>query len=131
MKIRNGFVSNNSSSSFLILSKEELDKNKLMELFLIPKESPLYIIGEQIADFIISEGRHNSIEEIMYNYGYEEEDLEDHGYMANLIKKARDEKWEIYEGYASNEDSGVGAYFCDIDLDIKTDDLIIYKEGGY
>jgi hypothetical protein len=51
VKTRTGFVSNSSSSSFVITTKEPLSKQHLLELFKVPVESPLYYFVEEMAEW--------------------------------------------------------------------------------
>lgn len=55
MKKRNGFVSNSSSSSFVILSKKEITKDDILKKIGVSKENMLYSVAESIAGLIISE----------------------------------------------------------------------------
>lgn len=42
MRIRNGFVTNSSSTNYIIISKEELNAPKLVELLGVKKDSIIY-----------------------------------------------------------------------------------------
>ena len=69
MKIRNGFVSNSSSSSFLILSKEKIENYKqLLEIFKINIESPLYEMNKNLVQTIYNITEEQDIDYIIENY---------------------------------------------------------------
>jgi len=55
MKARSGFVSNSSSSSFILAFKGELTKDRLMKWLDIEPMSFLYSFCEQIANFILDD----------------------------------------------------------------------------
>lgn len=57
MKIRIGFVSNSSSSSFVLAIKGKLTEKKLWEKFNIPKDSILYSIAKRIVNIIIKKAK--------------------------------------------------------------------------
>ena len=50
MKIRAGFVSNSSSTSFLIISKGEFTKRQLVRLMGVDAKSPMYGLFSQLYD---------------------------------------------------------------------------------
>ena len=55
MKIRSGFVSNSSSSSFVVIMKngKELTKETLLETFEVKETSPLYGFALDITEWTI------------------------------------------------------------------------------
>ncbi|MBK5262361.1 MAG: hypothetical protein JJE17_07300 [Peptostreptococcaceae bacterium] len=53
MKIRIGFVTNSSSTNFLILSKEELTVDKLLDKLGFEKNSIYYEVGYQLCENIL------------------------------------------------------------------------------
>ena len=55
MKIRNGFVSNSSSSSFTIWYKGELTKENIIKALGVDKDNPLYFFAEDLAEYIIGQ----------------------------------------------------------------------------
>jgi hypothetical protein len=64
MKIRTGFVSNSSSSSFCIYCKEELTREMLTKIFEVPKEHPLHDICEKIVNIILEKSKPVNINEL-------------------------------------------------------------------
>ncbi len=56
MKIRNGFVTNSSSTNYLILSKEELSAEKLAFLLGVKINSPIYSMVVSLCDSLLQKG---------------------------------------------------------------------------
>lgn len=129
MKVRNGFVSNSSSSSFLICIKkgEELSQENVLKTFEIGENSPLYNMASELAGYLAENVGQITMDTIKNDYTWKGE-IEDYG--IKLLELIQD-GWDVYKGYASNEGGSIEAYLCDVDLNIKTDNLIIEKEGGY
>ena len=128
MKIREGFISNSSSSSFIIGSKEELTVEMLMRIFDIGQNSPLYHIAKAAAKFFQNVPSYTK-----------EEYIEDRGYtddseLTPQEKKIFDRGFYFYSGYARDDGygaDGIEAAICSMDLNYEDDDIIIYKESGY
>jgi len=134
-KIRAGFVSNSSSSSFIIGVKPgtKLTVDKMMELFKIPSDSPVYNLNKEIAEAFIHCADQVTPEEILNDYGYEslEEATSSRYGIGKDLAMVVERKMDIYRGYAADDNGGVEAMVCDMTLNIETDDLVIKKDGGY
>jgi hypothetical protein len=119
MKIRNDFVTNSSSSSFLIAVKEELTPEKLYQVFDVHENHPL--VG--IVNVIFRCAEKTTEEEFVRDYDYfltekKYQDILGKGYI-------------LYEGSFSDEASPAEAYLCSAGLDITGEDFIMLHEGGY
>lgn len=128
MKIRTDFVTNSSSSSFIVFSKKELTKETLFELLKLDEEHPLKDIMNLIADCIINCIECENFEDYVKEWysDYNEEISKEY---LELSKKFP----YFYEGSFSTEgyDNPMEAALCNMDLNIETDDLVIKHEGGY
>jgi len=126
MKIRNGFVSNSSSSSFVVAVSPDSDLKTELEKFKVSDDSnPFVEVANEIVDWIIG-----SVDI------YDDEDLKyelDEDYLSENIKQAHFHGWKLYRGCASDGccDDGVEGIVCNMTIDINNDNLIIEKEGGY
>ena len=76
MKIRNGFVSNSSSSSFVLACKGEPTESKLLDAFKVPVESPFYDLATKIAEQLVEASKEND---------FDEEEID--AYFGGLVKK--------------------------------------------
>ena len=132
MKTRNGFVSNSSTSSFLIAVK---GNKKILEVILrkileVPIGYPLRGFVEEVCKTIISCDNDYSFTSTREYLRYlkkegqnDEGDLE----IIDLLGKG----YSIYTGSFSDEEGGMEAFLCNTDLNYKSDDLILRHEGGY
>ena len=133
MKIRSGFVSNSSSSSFIIIGfKDELTKESVLEALKVDKNSPLHDFAEQLAKFIVKkkDSSYNSvlktIEDYQEEYGYE------------TVEDIEAEKRELFEnGFTiintyvsySNSDCPIESYLANSNFEVKTENLYLKSEG--
>jgi len=138
MKIRNGFVSNSSSSSFLIVMKNNkvLNKNSLIESFKIDKNSPLFGFANDLADFLINESEECTIASMHDNYvGHYGEDVlsvddmikelvEDISMDKEMLESIKNNKIKVYEGSATDEDGdAISSYLYNSEVCFDTDEI--------
>jgi len=145
MKVRNGFVSNSSSSSFIVIMKngKEMTKDNLLEIFDVKKTSPLYSFSNNLSEWIVRNVKECSIDDIYSNYsGYDknltddqkiEAIIEDYsGIEEDVLVKIKNGEYKYYEGSAS-DDSGDGleTYLCESEINIENDIISIKGGGSY
>lgn len=151
-KIRTGFVSNSSSSSFIIgvKNKTELTVDDLIEAFKVPNDSLFFDMASDMANFIIRNFDKIDYEWLKKEYKYYIEDkkeelgreltpeeevevIKEDAYMLkDYIEDIRDNKIVIYQGHAShNEGDGVESVLGNMSLDIDADTLIMKGGGDY
>ena len=125
MKIRLDFVTNSSSSSFILGIKGELTKDRLLEVFKVDPISPLYSFAKDLSQLIVNKanGRWGKIdiEELISDYGSIEE-------LPEKYKKALDNGMELYRISADNDSDGVEMALYNMVLNYISDDLIIESE---
>jgi hypothetical protein len=137
MKIRQGFVSNSSSSSFIIAFKGDAKqlKARLDEVFKLPDTYPLKEsvgdVSKTIINCIDSEydsGIKSMDDFLSYQsdeYGNDIEDIDKE--QMDLIQKG----FTLFPGSFSSEEWGIEATLCETEINFISDDLIIKAEGGY
>jgi len=138
MKIRNGFVSNSSSSSFVVgfpkgLSKSE-KKKILFDKMGVDKNSFFIIAAEEISKCILDSEHVKGEKGMLEYYGYDtmESFAEDYEWEYNTIKKALDKGFDLYLGSATNEGYEIGeALFCEMGWHVDDDDFVISKEESF
>lgn len=122
MKVRNGFVSNSSSSSFVIYSKEELSSETLQKALGVPKNHPLHGFVSKITDLFESNSKPFDVEELKENF-----EKYECNYSKNILEKI-EEGYSAYRCSFHNDGEGMelALYYSEISVD--TDDLIIKSE---
>lgn len=129
MKFRNGFVSNSSSSSFVLTSRTKITEEMLNKALGIPEEHPLHSLVSSVTKCIISSSKLVDEDELRewradyekYKDSYSKERLD-------LVEQNN----FVYTGYFS-DDSGdpIETMLCLSGINVKTEDFEIKCEGGY
>lgn len=140
MKVRNGFVSNSSSSSFIVGVKkgEKLTEKLLLRLFKVPEDSPLYSFAKDVAKVALeAKGPYRSFEELVRN-AWEYDSLEQYEDDYPRRERRQEEDWfdegfKLYYGRVSTDDWDYPAevWLCRREIDCENDKLIFSSQGGY
>ena len=139
MKIRNGFVSNSSSSSFVIGFKKNLSDEEKEQLLLkkmkINENSFFYNVAKEIIYCIInSEFITNRKKLVEYRYCNSFEEMkESESWFTNAFLKCEEKNFDCYIGSAVNDAENVGEIlFCDMEWNINDDnDIFIQKDASF
>jgi len=146
MKIRNGFVSNSSSSSFVVLIKngEKMTKEMLNDLFDIKENSILFGFSNILSNWILNNVKELSIKDIFDNYSWsEDKNLSEEDMINGLIgsscdisredlEKISNKEYRYYEGSASDDTGdGLETFLCETGINVNTDTIYIKSGGNY
>jgi len=131
MKVRRGFVSNSSSSSFIVVVKngQKCDAKYIAEKVMgVGPDGIFYDLAIQSANFLIQGDKCKSFKDACRDDSY-------------LIDSTEGDKIEEYFdkhrgcciiiGRACDDDTLNQAVLCDLDIHYEDDVVIIDKDGGY
>jgi hypothetical protein len=130
MKIKSDFITNSSSSSFLVLTKEHVKESDVKNVIakLCGTSELLPFLSRVIADAFAREMQATNINDVM---------VERYCHTIDELKEEYSEYEDveeypvIYEGSFSNDDGSVGELLCDSDINYRDENIIIRKEGGF
>ena len=123
MKIRMGFITNSSSTNFLIISKEELTEDYLFKKLGFVKGGVLEEQGRQLCNSIM-----DAIDGGLRYYDYDVPDYESIKKVfgeksANLYNKHKE--YHAYWGYTGSDDSPITQFFTTDSFEIEDKDFYL------
>ncbi len=118
MKYRNGFVTNSSSTNFIIISKEEITVEYLFEKLGFKKGSPLESAGWMLCNNILSYPENESLnyEEIKRDFGIA---------TAEYWQKMNKKDYCSLRNRTSNSEDPLTNYFTMDSFEIKEKDFYV------
>ncbi len=132
MKVRQGFVSNSSSSSFTIATKTKMSQDELQRAVFktlgVSKHSPLYGLAKEIAS-VLSLAEPMTVEEMADDWGYDT--VDDFLADSNIGKMIGRGFKHFYCGSADDQGRTAECALCDMELNYEDDTIMIEKEAGY
>lgn len=126
MKIRAGFVSNSSSTSFLIITSSDLNKPDFFKLMGISLDSPIADLFSKFYEDVIENARikvdfktekRRLPPEIMFK----DKRLSSH--MIEKIKEAEKRGLKAYYGWLDSETSPIQTFFCTDSFEVENDKI--------
>lgn len=119
MKIKSDFITNSSSTSFILAFKGEYSHKKILKAYGIEKGSPL----EEILDDFFYQLDFNELDENqLQNY-----ELEIYG---KKIKELKEKGMKIYKGRFSDDEGLLDAFFCNDSFLIESEEICLDARSG-
>jgi hypothetical protein len=130
MKTRQGFVSNSSSSSFIIATREKLTKKNLDKIFRVPETGIFKNIAKEMATIFFDNAEEITVEEFLDDYDYDSLD-EIEGEYGDFIRKAYNNNFTVYHGYVSDDEGGMEEAAVSLEINYEDENIIMWKESYY
>jgi len=130
MKIRPGFVSNSSSTSFLVIAKEEFNADSLRRLMGVDDTSPLAGMFDQLYSELV-EGVDVELDLSKVSLKKDVKDLSMlygktlSAHMLERLNAQRGQKVKAFFGYLSSDNSPVESFFCTDSFEEENDQIYI------
>lgn len=123
MKIRMGFITNSSSTNFLIISKEELTEDYLFKKLGFVQGGVLEEQGRQLCNSIL-DAINSGLRYYSYDMPTYEKIKEVFGDKSAMLYK-KNKKYHAYWGYTSSDDSPITQFFTTDSFEIEDKDFYL------
>ena len=128
MKIRAGFVSNSSSTSFLIIAQDDLDQKSFFSLMGVDSKSPLAGLFKTLYEAILDNARRpidlsqvDSRMPVQDWFSGFRSDLTPR--MVEKLEDARRRGLKVYYGELSSESTNAECFFCTDSFEVENDKI--------
>lgn len=125
MRIRTGFVSNSSSTSFLIITRDELKESAFLELMGVSPDSPISDLFRELFVDIIESSRLVDLQHMGARTSpaewFAKERLSP--VMIARIQHAANQGLKAYFGHLSSDSSPVQSFFCTDAFEVENEQI--------
>jgi len=121
MKARLDFVTNSSTSSYVVGVHGELTEEKLWHMFGVTEDSLLAPLGKELAKHIVNNVQAYTREEVIAEWDE----------LWGISPKVFDLGMTCYVGWASTEEYGIEQILCQMEIHHEDEGLIFEKESSY
>ena len=129
MKVRAGFVSNSSSTSFLIIAKNDLNKAEFFELMGIDLASPIADLFAQFYEDVIASAKKvdfkTANKTVAAEAWFGRDRLSEH--MVKKVREGKERGLKAYFGSLDSETNPIQTFFCTDCFEVENDK--IYFDG--
>jgi hypothetical protein len=123
VKIRAGFVSNSSSTSFLIISKDDLNKADFFELMGISPSSPIVDLFDQFYEDVLSSAKKvdfaTADRSVPAEAWFDTGRLSEH--MISKIREAKKQGLKAYFGRLDSDGDLIESFFCTDSFEVESE----------
>ena len=125
MRVRAGFVSNSSSTSFLILTRDELEEGAFLELMGVAPDSPIADLFRELFSDVVGSSRCVDLARVDARTSPEEWFDTDRlsPTMITRLRDAAGKGLKAYFGSLSSEDTPVQSFFCTDAFEVENEQI--------
>lgn len=123
MKIRAGFVSNSSSTSFLIITRDELEEGAFLELMGVAPDSPIAELFRELFSDVTASSQYVDLSRVDKRVSPEAWFKNDRlsPVMIERLQQAAGQGLKAYFGRLSSDNTPVQSFFCTDAFEIENE----------
>ena len=125
MRVRAGFVSNSSSTSFLIITRDELEEGAFLELMGVAPDSPIADLFRELFSDVIGAGRYVDLARVDQRVSpaswFDSARLSPA--MVTRLQAAAEKGLKAYHGRLSSDNTPVQTFFCTDAFEVENDQI--------
>lgn len=125
MRIRAGFVSNSSSTSFLIITREELEEGAFLELMGVAPDSPIANLFQELFSDVLESSKYVDLARVDQRVSPDEWFDTDRlsPVMIERLQQAAGQGLKAYFGKLSSEETLIQSFFCTDSFELENEQI--------
>lgn len=125
MRIRAGFVTNSSSTSFLIITRDDLEEGAFLDLMGVALDSPIAVLFRELFSDVIEASQYLDLAQVDRRTSpadwFHNDRLSET--MIARLEKAAAQGLKAYYGNLSSDETPVQSFFCTDAFEVENDQI--------